>query len=113
MEYEKTLRHQWNEACLQLDLPSLTTDTAAKIMAVLYVYGNNENMVLNNHFVADCDYIQKRYHIQGGETPDADFVVKFQYWHKEIMDYEKEHAEGIVPWAVKLFSEMYNIKLLR
>ena len=43
MEYEKTLRHQWNEACLQLDLPSLTTDTAAKIMAVLYVYGNNEN----------------------------------------------------------------------
>ena len=32
---------------MQLGLPSLTTDTAAKIMAVLYVYGNNENMVLN------------------------------------------------------------------
>ena len=76
-------------------------------------YGNNEHMVLNNHFVADCDYIQKRWHIQGGETPDVDFIVKFQYWHKEIMDYEKEHADGIVPWAVKLFSEMYNIKLLR
>ena len=113
MEYEKTLRHQWHEACLQLDLPSLTTDTAAKIMAVLYVYGNNENMVLNNHFVADCDYIQKRWHIQGGETPDIDFVVKFQCWHKDILDYEKEHTDGIVPWAVKLFSEMYNIKLFR
>ena len=113
MDFKETLRYQWNEACLQLGLSSLTTDTAAKIMAVLYVYGNNENMVLNNHFQADCDYIQKRYHIQGGETPDVDFVVKFQYWHKEIMDYEKEHAEGIIPWAVKLFSEMYNIKLLR
>ena len=43
MDFKETLRHQWNEACLQLDLPSLTTDTAAKIMAVLYVYGNNEN----------------------------------------------------------------------
>ena len=113
MDFKETLRHQWNEACLQLNLSSLTTDTAAKIMAVLYVYGNNENMVLNNHFVAECDYIQKRYHIQGGETPDVDFVVKFQCWHKEIMDYEKEHAEGIVPWAVKLFSEMYGIKLYR
>ena len=45
MDFKETLRHQWNEACLQLGLPSLTTDTAAKIMAVLYVYGNNENMV--------------------------------------------------------------------
>ena len=98
---------------MQLDLPSLTTDTAAKIMAVLYVYGNNENMVLNNHFQADCNYIQKRYHIQGGETPDVDFVIKFQCWHKDILDYEKEHAEGIVPWAVKLFADMYNIRPLR
>ena len=98
---------------MQLELQSLTTDTAATILAVLYVYGNNANMVLNNHFVADCDYIQKRWHIQGAETPDVDFVVKSQYWHKDIMDYEKEHAEGIVPWAVKLFDEMYNIKLLR
>ena len=113
MDFKETLRHQWNEACLQLVLPSFTIDTAAKIMAVLYVYGNNENMVLNNHFVADCDYIQKRWHIQGGETPDIDFVVKFQCWHKDILDYEKEHAEGIVPWAVKLFDEMYNIKLFR
>ena len=113
MEFRNTLRHQWNEACLQLDLSSLTTDTAAKIMAVLYQYGNNEAMVFNYHFVADCEYIQKRFHIQGGETPDVDFVVKFQYWHKEIMDYVKEHAEGIVPWAVKLFKDMYDIKLCR
>ena len=113
MEFRNTLRHQWNEACLQLGLPSLTIDTSAKIMAVLYQYGNNEAMVLNYHFVADCDYIQKRYHIQGGETPDVDFVIKFQYWYKDIMDYEKEHTEGIVSWAVKLFKDMYDIKLCR
>lgn len=113
MDFKETLRHQWNEACLQLGFPSLTTDTAAKIMAVLYVYGNNENMVLNNHFQADCNYIHKRYHIQGGETPDMDFVVKFQYWLGEITKYEQEHSEGIVPWAVKLFDEMYSIKLWR
>ena len=113
MDFKETLRHQLNEACLQFYLSSLTTDTAAKIMAVLYVYGNNENMVLNNHFVADCDYIQKRWHIQGGETPDIDFVVKFQCWHKDILDYEKEHAEGIVLCAVKFFDVLYNIKLMR
>ena len=69
MEFRNTLRHQWNEACLQLGLPSLTIDTSAKIMAVLYQYGNNEAMVFNYHFVADCEYIQKRFHIQGGEHP--------------------------------------------
>ena len=61
MEFRNTLRHQWNEACLQLGLPSLTIDTSAKIMAVLYQYGNNEAMVFNYHFVADCEYIQKRF----------------------------------------------------
>lgn len=54
-----------------------------------------------------------RRYAEGGETPDVDFVVKFQYWHNEIIKYEQEHSEGIVPWAVKLFDEMYNIKLYR
>ena len=115
MEFRNTLRHQWNEACLQLDLPSLTIDTAAKIMAVLYVYGNNEAMVLNYHFVADCEYIQRRFHIQGGETPDAEFVAKYNKWLSDILEYEKNHpdTDNIVPWAVKLFDEMYKIKNMR
>lgn len=113
MDFKETLRHQWNEACLQLGLPSLTIDTAAKIMAVLYQYGNNEHMVLNNHFQADCHYIQKRFHIQGGETPDKEFVKKYNMWLGDIMEYERTHPEGIVPWAVELFNNMYNIKLLR
>ena len=115
MEFRNTLRHQWNEACLQLGLPSLTIDTSAKIMAVLYQYGNNEAMVFNYHFVADCEYIQKRFHIQGGETPDAEFVVKYNKWLSDILEYEKSHpdTDDIVPWAVKLFKDMYDIKLCR
>ena len=115
MEFRNTLRYQWNEACLQLGLPSLTIDTSAKIMAVLYQYGNNEAMVFNHHFVADCEYIQKRFHIQGGETPDAEFVAKYNKWLSDILEYEKNHpgTDDIVPWAVKLFKDMYDIKLCR
>lgn len=41
---------QWNEACLQADIPAISTDTAARLMAVLHEYGNNEGFTYNQRF---------------------------------------------------------------
>lgn len=101
-----TLRQQWNEACLQLGVPALTLETSAKIMAVLLHFGNNEAFDHSPHFMADCHYIQRRYGLGGGLTPDADFVEAFRYWSDLL-----EPADIPPTWAVKLLKEMYNINI--
>lgn len=104
--FSKSLRQQWNEACLQVGLPSLTLNTCAKIMAILYHYGNNEAMVLSPHFRADCEYVKKRYHIQGGETPDEDFVDEYAEVNALLEDCKEPPK-----WAKDLMKEMYNITI--
>ena len=100
------LREQWNEACLQTGLPALTLATSARLMAILMHYGNNEALVLSPNFRADCEYVQKRYHIEGGESPDMEFVEAFRPVEKELRDLDQPPE-----WATKLMMEMYNIKI--
>lgn len=108
---KENLRRQWNEACLQTGLESISVQKSAKIMAVLMVLGNNEAMVMNQHFVADCEYIQKRFHINGGEIPDATFA---EYLKEYVADLQDADRQGFIPqWAEKLFMEDYEIKLYR
>lgn len=101
-----SLRQQWNEACLSVGIPSLTTATCAKIMAILLNFGNNEAFVLSPHFRADCEYIQKRYHVQGGESPDIAFVAEFQEINRSL-----EKCEKPPQWAVELMKKMYDIDI--
>ena len=106
---KENLRKQWNDACLQMGIESISAQKAAKIMAVLMELGNNEHMVLNTHFKADCEYIQKRFRINGGEKPDPIFVAYFKEYVTDLKEAEKQ---GICPqWAAKLFKEDYDMPL--
>lgn len=100
------LRQQWNDACLLLGIPALTTSTSAKLMAILLHFGNNEAFVLSPHFRADCDYIQKRYHVSGGEVPDQEFAEELRHYDKQLKDSNKPPQ-----WAVDLVKGMYNINI--
>ena len=105
----ESLRQQWNNACLAIGIPSLTVSTSAKIMAILLHYGNNEAMVLSPHFRADCEYIQKRFHIQGGEIPDEEFAHELRIYNQEL---EQRGMFAKPPqWAVDLMKGMYNIDI--
>lgn len=104
--FGKCLRKQWNEACLQTGIPALTLPTCARIMSILMHYGNNEAMVLSPHFRADCEYVQKRFHIEGGESPDAEFAEALQEVEKQLRDLDQPPQ-----WAVTLMKEMYNINI--
>lgn len=105
------LRQQWNDACLSVGINSISPQKAAKIAAVLMHLGNNEAMVMNAHFTADCEYIKKRYNLEGGEVPDHTFVEYLKEYEKDLC--EALDKDFIPQWATHLFQQDYEIKLLK
>ena len=115
-------RRMWNDACLSAGLKSISTDNAARIMAVVYVHGNNEAFCFNQKFLADVDYIRKEYHIGGSEIPDPEFSRLVKVYSDELEQYYQEHkdekkGEGVFrdpkpQWAIDLFKNEYDIKLI-
>ena len=117
----QNIKQLFNEALYSVGIPALSLDTCARIYAVLYVHGNREEFVLNANFTADIRYIQKRYHISGGEIPDAGFVSALRKYIKILEEYEREHKNDrvkgclfkpeIPSWAAELFKYRYDIRL--
>lgn len=106
----KDLKKLWNESCLNADIPAITTDTAARLMAVLMYHGNNEELTHNTKFMADCEYIQKKFHIFGGELVDSEFSSRLIEYSKELEEYEKSNGDNSkTQWAKDLFKDMYDI----
>jgi hypothetical protein len=108
----ENLRKVWNETCLNAGIPSISLDKAALTCAVLLEYGNNEAFTLNDKFLADIEYIQKRYRIFGAETPDAEFAEALKEYVTKINKFEKENGHDKRPdWAEKYFMKVYNIQI--
>ena len=139
-EQATTLQEQWISACESIDIPYITRDTAARIFAIVYVHGGGEEeMVLNRKFTNDVKYIQRRFGIQGGCVPEAEFASLLQGYVRELTeqreqyqarlsiaesrrksseaqleDYMNEHLhdESSIPeWAHRLMKERYGMKL--
>jgi len=114
-EQATTLQEQWIAACDSVGLPYITRDTAARIFAIVYVHGGGEEeMVLNRKFTNDVKYIQRRFGIQGGCVPEAEFASLLQHYVRELEDYmhEHQHDESSIPeWAHRLMKERYGMKL--
>lgn len=123
--FEEKLQQDWLNSCLAADIPAVTRDTAARIFAVLNVYGGeHEEMVMNHKFTNEMKYIQRRYGIEGGQRPDTDVVQLIQHYITELEQYEEERAkeaatdadgkkvmDAAPEWAVKLFRDRYGIRL--
>lgn len=96
----------------QVGLPIVSADNAARIMAVLYVHGNNEDFVYSPKFNAEREYIQKRFCINGSETPDYGFLLLLKEYVKELKHYERLHKGNPIPeWASIMFRDRYGIEL--
>lgn len=103
---EKFYMGMLNDA-LTVGLTIISTDTAARLMAITYVYGGgNETLVLSPKFQCDRKYIQERFGIQGGEIPDADFASTLRSYVKEL-----ENSKVCPQWVHDLMKRRYNIKL--
>lgn len=87
----------------------INVEAAARIMAVLYVHGNNEAMTHNMKFKSDLRYIQRRFDIEGAMTPDRVFCLLFRRFVKELEDAD---SNNVIPkWASDMFINKYGIKL--
>ena len=116
-----SFRMAWNEACLQAGLPSISLDTSARILAVLHVEsGCTTAVTFSPKLRADLGYIQKRFGISGGKTPDAAFVKRFSHYVHEIEAHQKRSRGNAAlsseerawpEWARSLYMDAYNVKL--
>lgn len=102
------------QTALSAGLPIISTDTAAKVLAITYVYGgNNELFIASPKLKADLKYIQDRFHINGGEAPSVEIVPLIQQYVHEFQTYLKgKHKEDFPDWADKLMKDRYGIKLM-
>ena len=108
-------RRQWNEASKAAGLASIGRDTAAKILAIVYVLGGErESFTHNEKLKADIEYIQDVYGFQGGETPNQDVAERLKCYVSELEKSERDlgkKGENTPQWAKKLMKEMYNIEI--
>ena len=83
---------------------------AARLFAIEYVFGNNECFTLSSKFNIDREYIQHLYHINGGETPDQEFVKCLKQC---VRDYEavKDKNDPAFREAEKWIKQMYDFQL--
>lgn len=123
-ENTKGFREMWNDTCLAADIPAISTDTAARLMAIVYVHGgSSEVFTYSEGLNADMRYIQEKYHISGGEVPDETISRLISEYSSELESYEEEQrlggttsGEPVCPirmpdWAKKLMKDRYNITL--
>lgn len=85
---------------------------AARLMAIVQVWGNNEGFTLSPKFNADREYIQTLYGLRGGGEPDPVFAHHLKIWARAFeavqsdkdMDFQLAHG-----WI----RTMYGFELLR
>lgn len=98
------------DTCLRAGLNIVPFEIAVKLMAILFVWGNNEGFSLSNRFKYDFRFIQEKYGLEGGKVPDKNFVKAFQKCVKDLEKYEKEHSDA-PQWAKELINKRYGFKL--
>ena len=99
-------RKQWNDTCKAAGLKPITDDTAARIMAIIYEF-DREDITHCPKLLADIEYIQNEYGIDGGKIPYSPFQKLFAKYAKEIEKNDCEPTE----WAKKLMKENDGIEL--
>ncbi len=94
-----------------VDMAVVKKDDLARAMAILYECGNNELMTHSYKFMAEMQFAQEKYHIQGGERPDQNFINLVKRYIREIEIYQ-DQLDGFPDWAHRLMKERYGVKLI-
>ena len=68
-------RQAWNRTCLSAGIPAISEDTCARILACLYVHGNNEAFTLSGKFIADIEYLRGRSFLTKNDTTEKEIPV--------------------------------------
>lgn len=111
----QTLYEQWILACESGGIPPFGIHTAAKIAATMLVYTPSEEFTHNPKAMADAAYIQRRYRLEGSETPDAEFARLLRVYVKDLeakTTMKENGAYKPADWATEMYRDRYGIKIL-
>ena len=95
------------QSALDASIPIVSTETCAIICAMLLVWGNTEEFTHNHRLVCELQYAQKRFGIEGSESPDADFAALLQSYvgQLELMQQRENRVSDHID---ALFQERYG-----
>ena len=97
------------DAALATGLPIVSRDVCAIICAMLLVWGNHEMFTHHHRLVCELRYAQKRFHVEGGESPDAEFAAVLQYYVAQLQ--LVQNREQRVPDHIdQMFQERYGFR---
>lgn len=102
-------REAMYDSALSVGLPIVSKEICAIICAMLLVWGNSEEFTHNHRLVCELRYAQKRFHINGSESPNQDFaaILKSYVSQLEIV----QNREQRVPDHIdNLFQERYGFR---
>lgn len=123
MEIDK-IYQEWADAFASIGHSHISHETAAKILAVIYVYGGSyEGFTHCPALKTDAEAAMRMFNIAGSERPTIQGVELIQKYVRELEE-DLAHAEvgedgcGIynkachVEWANRIFKERYGFKAL-
>ena len=95
------------ESALQVGLTIVSRETCAIICAMLLVWGNCEEFTHNHRLVCELQYAQQRFHIEGSESPDADFARLLQSYVSQL-ELMQQREDRVPDHIDALFQERYG-----
>lgn len=81
----------------------------------MLVYTPSEEFTHNPKAMADAAYIQRRYRLEGSETPDAEFARLLRVYVKDLeakTTMKENGAYKPADWATEMYRDRYGIKIL-
>lgn len=99
------LAQQLEEAFQSVGVSMMSMNFAAKLLAYVYVRGGgNEVVVYNEGMNTGIAIAQEKFHIKGGEIPQANSIPVIRAFIHEL-----ERKSDATPWLSEIYSR-YNIK---
>lgn len=96
------------DAALKAGIPIVSIETCAIICAMLLVWGNTAEFTHNHRLVCELEYAQKRFHIEGGETPtDRNFLTALNYY-TDLLELNQKREDRVPDFIDELFIERYG-----
>lgn len=102
-------RNAMYETALAAGIPILSKDTCARLLAIVHSI-THEGFTYSERARAEIRYAQKRFGVDGGETPDPGFARLVKRYVDEIEGYGAAN-KTVVPWAAEFAKERYGIEL--
>lgn len=95
------------QSALAAGIPIVSKETCAIICAMLLVWGNTAEFTHNHRLVCELQYAQKRFHVEGGESPDQEFAAVLQSYVSQLQ-LMQDREQRVPDHIDNLFQDRYG-----